>query len=141
MRYVLDASAMIPAFVAEPNSVTAQRLIDDYRLGIHELLAPDFFLPEVLNAFLVAERAGRLPAGGGVLALQSLMGFLPQLYASEPLAARAFAIAEQHRLAVYDCLYVALAEQFGCELVTNDTKMIRALKPVFPFLMDLTLLP
>ena len=41
------------------------------------------------------------------------------------------------RIGVYDCLYVALAEQEKCELVTADTTMINALQKDFPFIRAL----
>ena len=39
---------------------------------------------------------------------------------------RALDIASQARIGVYDCLYVALAERAGCELVTADDRLVRA---------------
>lgn len=38
-------------------------------------------------------------------------------------------------------MYVALAEREGCELVTDDQKLIANLKPQFPFIVPLTSLP
>jgi predicted nucleic acid-binding protein len=45
------------------------------------------------------------------------------------------------RIGVYDCLYLALAEQEKCELVTADDKLIKHLQGTFPFLVPLALLP
>jgi hypothetical protein len=39
------------------------------------------------------------------------------------------------------CLYVALAEREGCELVTADQKSINNLAPHFPFIVPLAPLP
>jgi predicted nucleic acid-binding protein len=44
------------------------------------------------------------------------------------------------RCGVYDCLYVALAENEGCELVTADDKLVKNLK-MFPFIIQLSSLP
>ncbi len=49
------------------------------------------------------------------------------------------ALATRH--AVYDCVYVALAEAEGCELVTADDKLARTLRPSFPFIVALVALP
>lgn len=54
---------------------------------------------------------------------------------------RAFAIASQFRIGVYDCLYVALAEREGCEFVTDDDKLVKNLQPQFPFIVALASLP
>jgi predicted nucleic acid-binding protein len=61
----------------------------------------------------------------------------PQLIASLPLTARAIAISSQIRIGVFDCLYVALAEREGCELVTADVRLITNLQPHFSFIKDL----
>jgi predicted nucleic acid-binding protein len=50
-------------------------------------------------------------------------------------------ISSQTRSGLYDCLYVALAEREGCELVTDDQKLIANLKPLFPFIVPLASLP
>jgi predicted nucleic acid-binding protein len=51
------------------------------------------------------------------------------------------AISLQQRHNVYDCLYVALAEREGCELLTADDKMIGNLRAAFPFITPLASLP
>jgi hypothetical protein len=43
MKYILDASVAFKWEVFEADSDKANRLRDDFRNGIHELLAPDFF--------------------------------------------------------------------------------------------------
>jgi predicted nucleic acid-binding protein len=45
------------------------------------------------------------------------------------------------RFSVYDCLYVALAESEGCELVTADQRLINNLRPHFPFITPISSLP
>lgn len=54
-----------------------------------------------------------------------------------PQLSRAVGIASQMRCGVYDCLYVALAEREGCELVTADDKLVKSLKQSFPFIREL----
>lgn len=45
------------------------------------------------------------------------------------------------RSGYYDCLYVALAEREGCELIPADQKSINNLAPHFPFILPLETLP
>ena len=59
----------------------------------------------------------------------------------EPLMGRAVDLSSQTRSAFYDCLYVALAEREGCELVTADDKLVRNLQASFPFIKSLASLP
>ena len=65
----------------------------------------------------------------------------PRLFPSLPLMLRALAIANQARIGVYDCLYVALAEREKCALLTADDKLIKNLQAQFPFVTDLKTLP
>jgi predicted nucleic acid-binding protein len=65
----------------------------------------------------------------------------PILIPHAPLIARAIDISSRTRSGNYDCLYVALAEREGCELVTADQKSINNLVPHFPFIVPLASLP
>jgi predicted nucleic acid-binding protein len=50
-------------------------------------------------------------------------------------------ISSHTRSAFCDCLYVALAEREGCELVTADTGLVNNLRPHFAFIVPLASLP
>ena len=65
----------------------------------------------------------------------------PQLFPSVPLMLRALGIASQASIGVYDCLYVALAEREGCELVTADARLINSLQRSYLFIISLASLP
>ena len=69
------------------------------------------------------------------------MNSTPILIPHAPLIARAIDIPSRTRSAYYDCVYVALAEREGCELVTADQKSINNLAPYFPFIVPLASLP
>lgn len=49
MHYVVDSSVAAKWIIPEVDSDKALRLLDAYIQGVHELLAPDWFLPEVAN--------------------------------------------------------------------------------------------
>jgi predicted nucleic acid-binding protein len=142
MKYVIDASVAFKWVVAEPDTPRALRLRDDYRHGVHELLAPDLFPAEIGNAMLVAERRGRVGPGQGPLLLADILRTLPVLHPSLPdLLPRAYEIAARTQTSVYDCLYTALAERAGCTFVTGDGRLARNLGPHFPFVVELSSLP
>ena len=48
---------------------------------------------------------------------------------------------QEFQQTVYDCLYVALAEREGYELVTADDKLVKAVQPALPFVLPLSSLP
>jgi predicted nucleic acid-binding protein len=117
-------------------------LRDDFRNAVHQLLAPDLFPTEVANALLVAQRRGRILPGQGPIFLADLLTTLPHIHPSLPdLAPRAYTIAELTQASVYDCLYVALAEQEQCELITADDKLVNKLRPHFSLVVPLASLP
>ena len=141
MRYVLDSSTAFKWYVIEPDSAKALKLRADARAGIHELIAPDIFPSEVANALLVAERRARIGSGDFVIHLADLLTDLPRLAAAASLLPRVAQITTIHRVAVYDGLYVALAERENCEFVTADDQLIRTLSPQYPFVIPLAALP
>lgn len=141
MRYILDSSVGFKTLVAETDSSKAQQLCDDYRQGIQELLAPDVFPVEIAHSITRAERQARITPTQGALLLTDMLNRLPRIYPSLPLLPRAYTISSVARIGVYDCLYVALAEREGCELVTADDKLIKNLQVRFPFIVSLASLP
>jgi predicted nucleic acid-binding protein len=141
MRYVLDSSAAIQWVLPEKDSAKATRLRDDYHHAVHELLAPDIFPAEMLNALTKAERTKRISIGDARVLYQSIIADAPVLHPYLSLLDRAGEVASRFRVALYDCLYLALAERAGCELVTADTRFLNNLRPHFPFLVDLASLP
>ena len=60
MRYVLDASVALKWVLIEADSGKARQLRDDFRAGIHELIAPDSFALEIALALTKAERRGMI---------------------------------------------------------------------------------
>lgn len=141
MRSVVDSSLSFKWVVPEHDSPKALRLRDDFIHGAHELIAPDVFPVELSHALTRAERQGRIAVSDAVRFLVDIMGTSPRLYPSLPLLLRATDISSRLRIGVYDCLYVALAEQEGCEFITADDRLVRALGPTFPFILSLGSLP
>lgn len=141
MRYVLDSSVALKWVLAEAESAKAIRLRDEYRNGIHQLLAPDIFASEIANGLVSAERQRRIRAGEAAIFLNDVLSAAPVLHNSSPLLIRAMEIALSTKKAVYDCLYLALAEAEGCEFVTADYQFARGLRASYPFIVSLVTLP
>src|SRR5206468_2586959 len=102
----------IPPYLMAELEEAARRAAE----GIHDPLAPDIFPAEVASAIARAERRGIIPSAQGAARLADVLNTMPQLQPSLPsLLPRAFAISLQTQSGVFDCLYVALAEQEQCE--------------------------
>lgn len=141
MKYVLDSSAAFKWEVAEVDSDKAIRLRDDARRNRHELLAPDIFPIEVAHAMTRAERQLRVSPADGWRLWLGIMADAPTLHSYLSLIPRAYSISSAMRIGVYDCLYVALAEREGCELITADNRLLTNLQAKFPFIVALSALP
>src|SRR3712207_3702325 len=109
MRYVLDSNVALKWVLNEPDSPAAVRVRDEFRAGLHGLISPDVFPVEVAHALARAERRGIIRPPGAEYRLVDVLATSPQLHPYLPLLSRALALASQVRIAVYDCLYVALA--------------------------------
>jgi predicted nucleic acid-binding protein len=56
MKYVLDSCIALKWVLPERDSGKAIQLRNEYRRGIHELLAPDVFVAEIAHSLTRAER-------------------------------------------------------------------------------------
>jgi predicted nucleic acid-binding protein len=137
MKYVLDSSAALPWVLPEKDSTKAIQLRDDARIAVHQLLAPNIFPAEVFNALLKAERTKRINVGEAKTLYASIGADIPALHTYLPLMARAGEIASRYRIALYDCLYIALAERESCKVITAD-RGITSLQSQFHFIVPLS---
>lgn len=141
MKYVPDSNVALKWVLAEPDSATANHLRSDFQNGIQALIAPDVFQVEIAHALTRAERQGRIAVSQAGILWADVMSTPPRLEASGPLLPRAIQISSAARIGVYDCLYVALAERDGGELMTADDKLVKNLQPTFPFIRHLSSFP
>jgi predicted nucleic acid-binding protein len=141
MKYVLDSSVALKWVLSEPDSGKAVRLRDEYKNAVHDLISPDIFTPEVANGLASAERQGRIRTGDAVIFLHDIVRTAPAIHPTPLLLIRAIEISLSTKQAVYDCLYLALAESEGCEMVSADDQFVRQLRPAFPLLLRLADVP
>jgi predicted nucleic acid-binding protein len=120
---VLDASALIDAVLDQPG---AQWVLD--QIADDEVSAPALQPAEILSALARLVRSAQLGPESAREALDEAMA-LPQRFV-RPTAAhlrRAFALRE--RIRVVDGLYVVLADELDCALVTTDRRLATADAP------------
>jgi predicted nucleic acid-binding protein len=137
MKYVIDSSVAFKWVLKEIDSDKADRLREDYQNAIHELISPDVFQIELAHALTRAERQKRIAVGDAEILWNEVMTTPPVFYS--PLVARGIQISSTNRIGVYDCLYIALAEQEACQLITADVRL--AAQKQFPFILSLSDLP
>jgi predicted nucleic acid-binding protein len=141
MKYILDASVAVKWVIPEIDSAVALRLRDDFRTGNSELLAPQFFPAECGHALFRLARRRLITGSEASGSLVGLMGDCPRLIPFVGLMPRASILCQNATIGFYDALYVALAEQEGCQLVTADVKLVANIGSAFPFVIALSSVP
>jgi predicted nucleic acid-binding protein len=110
---VLDASAAVSALL---NDGQARRYLADE--PIH---SPHLVDVEVISALRRQVNAGRLAADDAQHALTVWRRIGLIRYAATPLVDRVWELRDS--VSAYDAVYVALAENLGCALVTADARL------------------
>jgi predicted nucleic acid-binding protein len=117
MTLIVDASIAAKWFFEEEGSARALKLREE-----HDLTAPDFILLEVHHV-MWKRLARRETEKAAVKRAQSALRLaMSRLAPSGALAEAAGDISLAYSLAVYDCLYLALAAETGDRLVTADQR-------------------
>lgn len=117
---VLDASALVDFILGRPGSGW---LVE--QITAAHVCAPSHQPAEALSAFARMQRAGQLTEIACVTAAEDAMTLTQEVVRpSSAHAMRALALAARVRIA--DGLYVALAEERGCPLLTTDRSLARS---------------
>jgi predicted nucleic acid-binding protein len=132
---LVDASVVVkwlPIFQGEVLVSEALSLLQSWRQGAVDLLAPDLILVEIANVHWRAARQKRCSQSEAQMSLANLRGHgLPAL-PTKHLVQEALRIALLYGRTAYDSLYVALAADLNATLVTADEKLANALAGSFP---------
>lgn len=126
--YIVDASVVAKWLLQEPESERAQLLIKtDYYLR-----APDLIMTEFASILLKRiVRKEMTPQECRVLLGRFLNEYLDvrvRVIPSRLLAVNALEIARKEARSIYDGLYLALAVQARCQLITADEKLVKGIR-------------
>ena len=124
---VVDASLAVKWLVEEEDSDKAHEVLESWVSQDITRVAPYLMPFEVANALHRRVVRGELSVGDSVRMIARLLGSRLELHQTPTLHARALELASQLRQsAAYDAHYLALAEEFSCELWTADKRFHRA---------------
>ena len=129
---MVDASVVAKWLLPEEGDAAALSLQQRYYRVELELLAPRLLIAEVGSALSKRVRRGQLSREAAAVCFDRLLVYAPILVESAAVDTAAFHLALAHRAAVYDCLYLALALEQQCDLITADERFARSLGPAFP---------
>ena len=124
---VVDASVAIKWLVREEHTDKALAILGAWHDEDVTLVAP-YLLPfEVANALHRKVFRGQLTVVDCARMISQLLSSRLELHQTAELHVKALELAtELQQGAVYDAHYLALAEEFGCELWTADQRFHRA---------------
>jgi predicted nucleic acid-binding protein len=120
--FVVDASVAIKWVVNE--SGTEYALL----LRRHRLSAPDLLVAECANILWKKVRRGELSADEAIFAARLLQRADIQLEPMRRLWEPATRLALAFDHPAYDCIYLALAQDLSCALITADERLQRKLQ-------------
>lgn len=121
-RYVVDTSVVVQNLITDVCTPAVELLFTQAGDGVIELWVPDFCLIECANVLWKAARFRGLPPEQAAQLLFDLVSFPLYITPVAELLPRALALGLAHDLAVYDCIFIAMAERLTCPLITVDER-------------------
>lgn len=116
MSIVIDASVALKWVFDENGTEAAIALLTE------ELIAPEIWFAEAANALWRHVRLGETSVAEAFTRIDELANAPVASVSIEPYVRRALQLSVQLNHPVYDCLYLALAEHLGTQVVTDDRR-------------------
>jgi len=134
---IIDSSVaakwILPDEADDPGSL---RLLEDIRRHRVAVVVPDLFRSEITSLVARSIRSGRL-SGDRSEALSHVES-LGILFASGAgVSPSTIKVALEVNQSPYDCCYLALAIQLGCDLYTADLRFIRSVRGAYTCVKDI----
>lgn len=122
--FVLDASVALKWFLPEEQSEHALRL----RAASADLHVPAFFLLEFGHVVCKKQRRRELSMDDAVYIVRIIRSVALRRHEDAALLPRALELALRLNSGLYDCMYLALAIELDCRLVTADRRLTRLVR-------------
>lgn len=129
---VVDSSVVAKWILPEADSTHAQRLLSEVAGAGERLIILDLSFSEVTNAIWKRHRQGQIRLDEAKAFLAMLMGLPVTVEPAARLLDRALEIAVKYDRAIYDALFVSLAQDMNLRGVTADEPLVNSLGADFP---------
>lgn len=130
---VIDSSVAVKWVLHEPGRDQSLQLLDEYESAAITLIAPSLLLAEVGSVLSKRCRRKQLTIAQAREAFRLFEVRAPVLIDVREQISSALELSLVHHLAIYDCLYLALAIENGCDLVTADERFYTGIFRAYPF--------
>lgn len=128
MMIVLDASVLLKWFIKESDSEIALQWKENLLQRNVNIVIPDLALYEIINVLRFKSAVTE----------EAIKTILPAIFdlgleiitPSQQLLAEALHLSFATELSIYDCIYLALANELGTKLVTADKHIFRQAEPL-----------
>lgn len=117
---VIDSSIALQWVLPEAGAEVALRYV-----RAEGVVSPDILLVETANVLAKKVRSRDMTSPEAIGALALVKSGVLRLFHSEPLIQRALELSVELSHPVYDCIFLACAEQQQCKLVTRDAPFAR----------------
>ena len=119
MKVILDASAAIEVVLGRGQAERLAGILEEADV----VLAPELFVPEVVNTIWKYHHFERLSLDACDRAIEAALGLVDGLVSSKEVYGEAFLLARTARRPAYDMFYLALARREDAVLLTTDTAL------------------
>jgi predicted nucleic acid-binding protein len=130
--FVLDCSVAAKWVLREPGRAPALGWFEQYASGEVLLIAPDILLAELASLLAKRNRRKQISAEQAHEAFSLMTRCAPRLFDTRPRLSRALHLSLQRRLSLWDCVYLALALEHDCPVLTADLRLFRAGRGAHP---------
>ena len=131
-EFVLDCSVAAKWVLPEPDRAPALGWFERYAAGEVLLIAPDLLLAEFASLIAKRHRRKEISAEQAHAAFRLMAKCAPRLFDMRPRLPRALELSLQYQLSLWDCVYLALALERDCPVLTADRRLFRAGKVGHP---------
>lgn len=126
MSYVLDASVALKWFLPEPDSDLAAPFLQRFAEGTEHFVAPEILLAEFAHVLTKHKRGGRIDSATASDIWADFLSLGIELVPVAATAGAAFRECLTAHGSFYDALYVVLARERSCTVLTADDGMANA---------------
>lgn len=120
--FVVDTSVAIKWFTYtnETDIFQAKKFLFDVQGGKIIVLAPAIFLAELANVFLLSKKLTALQTKTAIEIIGNSRIAIAAI--NKEIIISAVILAEKHEITVYDAIFLSLAKQWNCPLISADQK-------------------